>query len=72
MHHKIVCMSNKSPYRIVLKGIIGLFVCNGTIQSNRIFNFLFKASHLTTLVVCLLVFYYMESHYRIQCNSSSK
>ena len=42
--------------------IFGLFVCNGDTRmliSNGIFIFLFKASHLTTLVVCLLVFYYI-------------
>ena len=52
-------------FKIVLKGIIGysdysfemvIFEC---LRTNRIFVFFFKASHLCTLVVCLLVFYYI-------------
>ena len=47
----------------MLNGIIGYSDCNGDIRcfkSNGILIFLFKASHLTTLVACLFVFYYKD------------
>ena len=63
MYHYVLHMCVSSV--VVLKGIIGysdysfamvIFEC---FKSNGIFVFLFKASHLTTLVVYLFVFYYI-------------
>ena len=51
--------------KVVLKGIIGYsdyslaMVIFEYLKSNEIFIFLFKASHLTTLMDCLLVFHYV-------------